>query len=257
MITSILDYSQSVNAPGVVKSLSNPSRIDQAYLTKIIEASKGDAKKEAPKKIGININFKKGGDKGSKTSDTAVGQQVVDQAKVNEKLAALTVEGYSDDEDEKIDEKTQVSTNVEFYRKQSETLKAAADKIERAFSLNKAVQEDKIPELMKRKTSMQQNLEFEMGGIQKIREAKEQEWDRPQDIVKGQTEEGDFFEITSPAVPRDAGQKKLAVFRQNSFNELYELEIPYEGRPKSKATTQQIRMNSGADDGLPEEETKE
>jgi hypothetical protein len=199
MITSILEYSQSLTAPGVVKSLSNPARIDQTYLNKVIEASRGDAKKEA-KKIGISINVKgKKVPKDPATSGAAKQEQNI--AQVTQKLEAIEIEGYSDDEDEKADE--HISTSVDFYRKQSEALNAAADKLERGFSLSKAVQEEKIPELMKRKTSMQQNLEYEMGGIQKIREAKQQEWERPMETLKVQTEEGEYFELTSPAMPKE------------------------------------------------------
>lgn len=204
MITSILEYSQSINAPGVVKSLSNPTRIDQAYLNKVIEASRGEIKKEEPKKIGIAVKIRgKGGDK-SASGEQKNSPAKQEQAAINEKLQALAIDGYSDDEDD--GPQGNIASSVDFYRKQSETLKAAADKIERGFSLNKAVQDEKIPELMKRKTSMQANLEFEMGGIQKIREAKEKEWDRPQETIKGKTDDGEFFEITSPALPKDANQ---------------------------------------------------
>ena len=40
-----------------------------------------------------------------------------------------------------------------------------ANRVERKFSLAKQVTEDKISELLKRKTSMQMNLESEIGGL--------------------------------------------------------------------------------------------
>lgn len=109
-----------------------------------------------------------------------------------------------------------------------------ADKIERSFSLNKTVNEEKIPELIKRKTSLQGALQAELGGIQKIREVKEQEWDRPQELFTGKTDDGESYEIKKPAAPKDRDAKKMEEFRQHSFNELYELEIPYESKPRRR-----------------------
>ena len=58
-----------------------------------------------------------------------------------------------------------MAENIEFYRKQSEQMEDLANRVERKFSLAKQVTEDKIPELLKRKTSMQMNLESEIGGL--------------------------------------------------------------------------------------------
>jgi len=44
----------------------------------------------------------------------------------------------------------------------------------------------------------------------------------------------------------------MALFRKDSFNELYELEKPYEGRPKSRSQT-----SSAGKHAKPDEETKE
>ena len=63
MITSMLEYSQSINAPGVAKSLADPTNIDKAYLQKVIDASKGDIKKDEPKKIGIAVKIRGKGEK--------------------------------------------------------------------------------------------------------------------------------------------------------------------------------------------------
>ena len=110
----------------------------------------------------------------------------------------------------------------------------AANKVERSFSLNKACQEEKIPELLKRKTSLQQTLQVEMGGVNKIREHKQNEWERPQEMVEGKTEEGENFTISAPAKPTDREAQSMEDFRKQSFHELYELERPYEGRPLPK-----------------------
>ena len=40
-----------------------------------------------------------------------------------------------------------------------------ANRVERKFSLTKQVSEEKIPELLKRKSSLQMNLESEIGGL--------------------------------------------------------------------------------------------
>lgn len=54
----------------------------------------------------------------------------------------------------------------------SQQMEKKAGNIERHFSLNKGVADEKIPELLKRKTSLQQNLENTLGSVQKIRNAK-------------------------------------------------------------------------------------
>jgi hypothetical protein len=64
-------------------------------------------------------------------------------------------------------------------------MQEVANKIERGFSLNKAVQEEKIPELLKRKTSMQKTLESDIGSMQKINALKMEEWDRPVERISG------------------------------------------------------------------------
>jgi hypothetical protein len=131
-----------------------------------------------------------------------------------------------------------------------------ADKIERNLSLNKAVQEEKIPELLKIKTSMQQSLEQEIGGLGKIREYKQQEWDRPQITHKVQTESGEEIDILSPAVPADSVAQKMELFRARSFAELYELEKPYEGKPKSRAGSTKVPALT-KNISQPEEESKD
>lgn len=104
--------------------------------------------------------------------------------------------------------------------------------------------------MLKRKTSLQQNLEAELGGIQKVREAKYTESELEQ--TTGQTEDGQQFAISQPAEPKDGAGKRMALFRKESFNELYELEKPYEGRPKSKLSPGKPTKHGAAD-----EETKE
>jgi hypothetical protein len=55
--------------------------------------------------------------------------------------------------------------NLEFYRKKSAEMEDLANRVERKFSLTKHVSEEKIPELLKRKSSLQMNLESEIGGL--------------------------------------------------------------------------------------------
>ena len=55
--------------------------------------------------------------------------------------------------------------NLEFYRKKSVEMEDLANRVERKFSLTKQVSEEKIPELLKRKSSLQMNLESEIGGL--------------------------------------------------------------------------------------------
>jgi hypothetical protein len=136
---------------------------------------------------------------------------------------------------------------MEFFRKQSQQMQDVADSIERRLSLNKQVSEEKVPELLKRKTSLQETLVVDLGGIQKIREVKNKEWKRAQQLQAGTTDSGVAFEIRSPAPPTDKDAQKMEEFRSSSFKELYELEVPYESRPRRREAT---RM-------LMEEETKQ
>lgn len=135
MFTNIMEYGASQFTPGVVKSLSTQKNIDWNYLKKVTEASTGNEKKE-PKKIGVNINFKKKPAKGSK-GDKA---QTKEKEEVKENIENLDVAGYSDDENDEdlmgVTKKT--SENIEFYRRASQQMGEVADKVERSFSLNKA-----------------------------------------------------------------------------------------------------------------------
>ena len=66
-----------------------------------------------------------------------------------------------------LDVKTAIAMveNIEFYRKKSTEMEDLANRVERKFSLTKQVSEEKIPELLKRKSSLQMNLESEIGGL--------------------------------------------------------------------------------------------
>ena len=115
MFTNILEYGASQFTPGVIKSLSNQKNIDQAYLNKVIAGSKGETKKEAPK-LGINLKAKKSGTKtkGVKTSPAGKKETIEDD------IANLKIEGYSDEEDEDtIKTAEHVTEGLDFYRRAS------------------------------------------------------------------------------------------------------------------------------------------
>lgn len=143
------------------------------YLNKVIEASK--QRVETQKKPQLNIKFGKVKSEVNKNQE----QSVTQLAKTNSELAKnqlanLDLGDSDDDEDDQVnvDTATAMAENLDFYRKQSAQMENLANRVEKQFSLSKQVTEEKIPELLKRKTSMQMNLESDIGGVQKVREAK-------------------------------------------------------------------------------------
>ncbi len=143
------------------------------YLNKVIEASK--QRVETQKKPKLNIKFGKVKSEVNKNQE----QSVTQLAKTNSELAKnqlanLDLGDSDDDEDDQVnvDTATAMAENLDFYRKQSAQMENLANRVEKQFSLSKQVTEEKIPELLKRKTSMQMNLESDIGGVQKVREAK-------------------------------------------------------------------------------------
>lgn len=223
----------------------------------MIEGCKGE-KKDPPKKVGVKINFGKG-KKGASSKGASKKESPKTVEKTPDTIDSLDIKGYSDDEegDVEVSAAEKTAEGLEFYRRQSQQLKEKADTIERQFSLNKSVAEDKIPELLKRKTSLQQNLENQMGSVQKIRNIKLQQWEVPQDVVTGKDEDGQEFELRIPQTKQEEFAK-LEKYRQESFEQLYELEKPYEGRPsaRSEAAAKKAKLLSM---GLKQEdeETKE
>lgn len=125
-----------------------------------------------------------------------------------------------------------MAQNIEFYRKQSAQLDNMATKIERNLSTNRA--DEKKPELLKRKSSLQQNLECQLGGAHMLRQAILQEQSQENEKVLVELESGGTIELSSPKLPQYESVKQLALFREASFQELYALEKPYENRPMVK-----------------------
>jgi hypothetical protein len=148
-----------------VKSLSNEKKIDWEYLNRVIEGSRA-GKKPKSEKMGIHIDFgkktKRPGFSHSATSPKNSQQTQASPHKQTEdveKLANLKVEGYSDDENEDELDEVEIVKKLEFYHKKSIQMEQIADKVERSFSLTKSATEDKIPELIKRKSSLKQELD--------------------------------------------------------------------------------------------------
>jgi hypothetical protein len=202
MITNMLEYGSSKFTPGIAKSLSNDKNLDKAYLQKVIEGCKGETKKE-PAKMGLKINIAKKKEPKKPVEKTVAKPK--DQVSNDLEKLNIDIEDSSDEDALEADllAQKQMDEKVEFYRKQSSQMMEVANKIERGFSLNKAVTEQKIPELLKRKTSLQQSLQVDVGSALKIKTMKDAEWDRPHDKKSGKTEEGEEFEISTPLEPVD------------------------------------------------------
>lgn len=132
-----------------------------------------------------------------------------------------------------------------------------ANRVERRFSLSKQVTEEKIPELLKRKTSLQQTLETEVGGLQKLREARISERDVAQDTQLVKLESGESVELSSPDIKENEGARKLALFREQSYQELYELEKPFEGKPKTQADAFRLKPKQLTTEEVEDEERKD
>lgn len=64
---------------------------------------------------------------------------------------------------------------------------------------------------------MQMNLESDIGGVQKVREAKMKEQELPQATLVVELDNGEKVEVSSPEVSPDPVLKRLALYRKQSF----------------------------------------